>query len=84
MPFTDTFREFTQQLSSAVRLGQAAGLSRGEMVEKAQEIGNWLAREADPRTPEQRLLKELWTVADGSEKEAMASALLKLIQRQGR
>ncbi len=53
-------------------------------MQKAQEIGNWLAREADPRTPEQRLLKELWTVADAQEKEAMASALVKLVQRQAR
>ncbi|HEY8394511.1 MAG TPA: DUF3243 domain-containing protein [Thermaerobacter sp.] len=82
MPVTDQFQQFARELSQRVRAAQSAGMSQDEIKARAQEIGDWLARAVEPRTPEQRLLKEMWQVANQQEQEAIASSLVKLVQRQ--
>jgi len=82
MPVTDRFQQFTQELSQRVRAAQSAGMSQDEIKARAQEIGDWLAQAINPRTPEQRLLKEMWQVANQQEQEAIASSLVKLVQRE--
>lgn len=83
MQFTDTFSEFTQELASRLNVAKQTGMGQREVVERAEDVGDWLAREVQPRSPEQRLLKEMWGVADHQEQKAIASALVKLVQRQG-
>jgi nuclear transport factor 2 (NTF2) superfamily protein len=80
VPLTDTFQEFKQELKEKVHTAKAAGLSQQTIAEQAQRVGDFLARYYDPKSPEQRLLKELWQVSDGREHEAIASALVKLVQ----
>lgn len=82
MPLTDSFEQFRQSLSSQVQRAQQLGASRQDLMAGAQQIGDWLAREVDPQNPEQRLLKEMWSVANKQEQEAIASSLLKMA-RQG-
>lgn len=83
MQFTDTFAEFTQELASRLNVARQAGMSQHEVVQRAEDVGDWLAREVQPRSPEQRLLKEMWGVADNQEQQAIASTLVKLVQRRG-
>lgn len=80
--FTDTFNEFTQELASRLKVAQRAGIGREEIVNKAEDVGDWLNRTVPPKSPEQRLLKELWDVSDQTEQHAIASALVKLVQRK--
>ena len=82
MPVTDQFQQFTQELSQRIQAARAAGMSQQDIKARAQQIGDWLAQSVDPRTPEQRLLKEMWQVANQQEQEAIASSLVKLVQRQ--
>jgi hypothetical protein len=78
---SDTFEQFKQELAQKVRVAKAAGMSPGEIKNKAQEVGDFLAQHYDPRSPEQRLLKELWAVSDANEQQSLASAVVKLVQR---
>jgi nuclear transport factor 2 (NTF2) superfamily protein len=81
MPMTDSFERFRQQLSQQVRHAQQMGATRQDLVTGAEHIGDWLAREVDPKNPEQRLLKELWAVSSQEEQRALASALVKMAER---
>jgi hypothetical protein len=81
MGTTETFDEFKQTLRRTLRAAQATGLSEQQVVAKAEDVGDWLARNYDPRSPEQRLLKEMWSVSDEREQRAIASALVKLVGR---
>lgn len=81
--FTDTFSQFTEELASKLKIAQKTGMSQQDIVNKAEDVGDWLAREVTPKSPEQRLLKELWAVSDNAEQKAIASALVKLVQRKG-
>lgn len=76
-----TWDEWKKTLAKAVKQGTAMGMDRDEMVKRAEQIGDVLAREVDPANPEQRVLKELWTHADENEQKALASAIIKMVQQ---
>jgi len=81
---TDSFQHFVNELSEKVGAAREAGWQQGQIVQQATRLGDWLAREVSPRTPEQKLLKELWQAADEREQQAIASSIVKLVQRQGK
>mgnify|MGYP001158987974 CR=1 FL=1 len=80
MNYTDTFQNFKQELSERLQLAQQVGLSDKEIREKASQLGDWLSQNVEPQSPEQRLLKELWTVSNENEQQTLANALVKLVR----
>lgn len=82
MPFTDSFAEFRQMLSEKLGQAQRIGASRGTILNAAKDVAEWLNREVDPQNPEQRLLKELWDVADDNERHSLVNMLVKFVDRQ--
>lgn len=78
------WREWKRWLARAVEAGRSAGIGSREIVANAARIGDFLARNVDPANPQQRLLKELWMAADETEQRAIASALVKLVDRDRR
>lgn len=77
------WQEWKRWLSQAVSAGREAGLGSRELVDYAERVGDFLARHVDPANPQQRVLKELWSVADQGEQRAIASALVKLVGQAG-
>ena len=75
--------QWKRWLARAVQAGRSAGIQGPELVSNAARIGDFLARHVDPANPQQRLLKELWMAADEDEQRAIASALVKLVDRGG-
>lgn len=78
-PVAGTWEGWKAQLAEAVQLGRSMEMSDEQMAERAQQVGNFLAQKIDPRSPEQRVLKELWETADENEQRAIASVLIKLV-----
>lgn len=77
---TDTFQNFKQELGQKVKIAKAVGMSTQQIQGRAQEIGDFLSSHYDPRSPEQRLLKEMWSVSDRNEQQSIANAVVKLVQ----
>ncbi|MBX6350240.1 MAG: DUF3243 domain-containing protein [Clostridia bacterium] len=82
MALTDSFEAFLSELKQKVNLGKDVGMSQAMMADRAKAIGDWLAASYEPKNPEQRLLKELWDVSDAKEREAIAHAMFKLVERK--
>ena len=80
MGYTDTFQDFKQELSGRLQVAQQVGLSDKEIRERASQVGDWLSQNVEPQSPEQRLLKELWTVSNEQEQQTLANALVKLVR----
>lgn len=78
-PVAGTWEGWKAQLAEAVRLGRSMEMSDEQMAERAQQVGDFLAQKIDPRSPEQKVLKELWDTADENEQRAIASVLIKLV-----
>ncbi|MCG0239169.1 MAG: DUF3243 domain-containing protein [Firmicutes bacterium] len=74
-----SFEEWKEFLSKNVKVAMGAGADPGSIVEAATRIGEYLAQHVDPANREQRLLAELWRVADEQEKRAIASTITKMV-----
>ena len=83
MPMTDSFEQFKDQLGDKLNLAHKVGASRGTILNAAKDFAGWLSAQVDPKNPEQRLLKEMWEVADENERNAMVNVLVKFMDRQG-
>ena len=79
MPFTDSFSEFRRDLGRRLDQAHRIGASRGTILNAAKDVAEWLSAEVEPRNPEQRLLKELWEVADDGERNALTNMLVKFV-----
>ncbi|MEW6276067.1 MAG: DUF3243 domain-containing protein [Bacillota bacterium] len=66
-------------LGQAVEFAGELGISRERIVSFARQAGDLLAENVPPATPEQKALKELWTVADENEKQTLANLVTKLV-----
>lgn len=64
------------------RLNQAkdAGLDQNVITDLAHQIGDYLANQVDPKNEQQRVLSDLWSVADEQEQQAIANIMVKLVQ----
>lgn len=79
--FNEVFRQQLTVLADKVRTMENLGMSQEGITGIVTEVGDWLAREAEPRSPKQRLLKEMWQNATNQEQSQIASALIKLADR---
>ncbi|AWI12213.1 MULTISPECIES: DUF3243 domain-containing protein [Bacillaceae] len=64
------------------RLNQAkdAGLDQNVITDLAYQIGDYLANQVDPKNEQERVLSDLWSVADEQEQQAIANIMVKLVQ----
>ena len=68
-------------LGHMVEFAEELGLSQDRIKGMATQAGNVLAQHVPPANPEQRVLKELWEVADQQEQEMLAGLMTKLAKR---
>ena len=69
----------------ADRLNQAKdkGVTDETISNFATEIGGYLADKVDPKNEQQRMLSDLWSVANKDEQHAIANMMVKLVQNNG-
>ncbi len=68
-------------LSQAVEFAEELGVPRDRITMLARQAGEVLADSVPPANPEQKVLKELWTVSDQHEKQVLANLMTKLCSR---
>lgn len=79
----DVFTEWNNwknTLSKAVNLGESVGMSENTIDNIAVKVGNVLAARVDPENREQRLLQELWKVADDRERKVLAKLIVNMVE----
>ena len=74
-----SFDQWTETLHKQLELGRELKLSEALIQKGAKLIGDYLAAWVDPDVPENKLLKNLWELADKSEKQAITSLMIKLV-----
>jgi len=80
MSVLDNFDNWKDFLKGRLQNAEKSGVSDGTIDNFATEIGEYLATNVDPKNEEQRVLSDLWNVADENEKEAIASAMINLVK----
>ena len=71
----DSWKKF---LSQAMEFAEELGISKDKISLLASQAGEILAENVQPATPEQRVLKELWSVSDQNEKKVLANLMTKI------
>ncbi|GIP33137.1 DUF3243 domain-containing protein [Paenibacillus sp. J2TS4] len=76
-----SFEKWKEFLSNRVKEAEKAGMSEETISNLAYQIGGFLADKIDPQNMEERLLKELWDVADANEQRVIASLMMKWVKQ---
>lgn len=81
MSVLDNFDSWKGFLKSRLQQAEENGVEHDTLTNLAAEVGDYLAESVHAKTPEQEVLKELWSTASEEEQQALASAMIKLVQK---
>ncbi|AIQ64386.1 hypothetical protein D3C81_63720 [compost metagenome] len=74
----DTWKRF---LGERVIQAEKVGMSEDTISKLAYEIGEFLDKKVDPQNASNRAIKELWDVGDESQRQTIASLMVKLAKQ---
>nr|WP_106784322.1 DUF3243 domain-containing protein [Lysinibacillus timonensis] len=79
MGLLENWDRWTGFLGEQVNNAQQTGMSKKMIENTAVQIGNYLAKNVDPKNEQERVLSDLWGVASEDEKHALANCIIKLV-----
>ncbi|WP_044642778.1 DUF3243 domain-containing protein [Risungbinella massiliensis] len=82
MSVLDNFGEWKGFLANRLQQAEGLGMDRESISDLAYQLGDYLAQDINPQNEQERLLKDLWDVADEQEQRTMANLMIKLVDNQ--
>jgi hypothetical protein len=79
MSVLNNFQEWKNFLAERVDQAKNMGMDQNTISDLAYQLGDYLAKDIDPQNEQERLLKDLWSVADPNEQRVMAGLMVKLV-----
>jgi len=83
MSVSENWKQWEDFLADRLHHAQNEGMSEGAVSNLAFQIGDYLANQVEPKNEQERILSDLWSVADKDEQQAIANMMIKLIQNNG-
>ncbi|MET1178087.1 MULTISPECIES: DUF3243 domain-containing protein [Bacillales] len=83
MSVLDNWDQWKNFLGDRLNQGEQQGLSESAVNNLAFEIGDYLANQVEPQNDQEKVLADLWSVANDQEKHAMASVMVRLVENNG-
>lgn len=83
MSVLDNWKQWEDFLADRLHHAQGEGMSEGAIGNLAFQIGDYLSKKVEPKNEQERILSDLWSVADPEEQQAIANIMVKLIQNNG-
>lgn len=83
MSVLDNFDSWKDFLGDRLHQAQNKGMETDTVSGIAYEIGDYLATKVEAKNTEEKILRDLWTVASKDEKQAIANMMVKLVQDNG-
>src|SRR5690625_3725998 len=81
MSILDNFSTWKEFLASRIDEAKEQGIDNKTLTNVAQHVGDYLNRHVEPENVEERVLKDLWDAASETEQQALASTMIKLVQK---
>jgi len=82
MALLENWQNWTNFLGENVMKAQASGMADNVIKETAYQIGDYLAKNVDPKNEQERVLSDLWSVASEQEQHALANMVVKLVKNK--
>ncbi len=83
MSILENWDEWKNFLGDRLNHAQNEGMDEQVVSNLAFEIGDYLAKQVDPKNVQERVLADLWSVASQDEQQAIANMMVKLVQNNG-
>ncbi|WP_053366231.1 DUF3243 domain-containing protein [Bacillus sp. FJAT-27245] len=83
MSVLDNWKQWEDFLADRLHQAQDEGVSKEVVSDLAYQIGDYLANQVEPKNEQERILADLWSVADKDEQQAIANMMVKLVQNNG-
>ena len=83
MSVLDNWKQWEDFLADRLHHAKNEGMSEGAITNLAFQIGDYLSNQVEPKNEQERILADLWSVADKQEQEAIANMMVKLVQNNG-
>lgn len=81
MSVLDNFDQWKDFLQERMNQAKTDGVDSQTISNLAFEVGEYLAKEVQPKNDEEKLLAELWNVASPEEQHAIANLMVKIVQK---
>ncbi|WP_066364877.1 DUF3243 domain-containing protein [Neobacillus fumarioli] len=81
MSVLDNWHQWQDFLGDRLQHAQSQGMSEGAINSLAVQIGDYLAKNVDPKNEQERVLADMWSVASPQEQQAIASIMVKLVKQ---
>jgi hypothetical protein len=75
----DNFQDWKNFLSERVKQAEKMGMNQDTIQNLAYEIGDYLAKDVEPKNEEERLLRDMWNAADQDEQRVIAGLMVKML-----
>lgn len=79
MTVLDNFEEWKQFLHTRVSQAKTLGMDQESLSDAAYQLGDYLAKDMDPKNVQERLLKDMWDVASEDEQRTVATLMVKMV-----
>ncbi|EIJ79652.1 DUF3243 domain-containing protein [Bacillus methanolicus] len=83
MSVLDNWQQWKDFLGDRLNQAQNAGMNKEVVTDLAYQIGDYLAKQVEPKNEQEKILADLWSVASPDEQHAIASMMVKLVQNDG-
>jgi hypothetical protein len=77
----NNFQNFKDYLGDQVNRGEKLGLGEEGLSKGAKRVADYLAKHEEPRNREEKVLNELWNVANEEERQHMSHVLVKMTDK---
>lgn len=75
------WKTWKNYLKNAMEFAEELGIAREKIQSLAHQVGDLLAQNVPPANPEQQAIKELWQVADQTERQTLARLMTKVVHQ---
>lgn len=83
MSVLENWDEWKNFLGDRLNRAENEGMDGKVINNLAFEVGDYLANQVDPKNTQERVLADLWSVADEKEQHAIANMMVKLVENNG-
>ncbi len=83
MSVLDNWSQWKDFLGDRLNQAENTGMDKGVVTDLAYQIGDYLAKQVEPKNEQEKILSDLWSVASPEEQHAIANIKVKLVQTDG-
>ena len=80
MSILENWEQWKDFLGDRLQQAQEQGMPQSTINDIAYQVGDYLAKQVDPKNPQERVLADLWSVATPQEQQAIANLMVKLVK----